>query len=367
MTDDTTLQPQLPLKKDERKAGVSNNRGPRRNVPNVNVKSNSNSSQAGTRPSSRSNNRKPTNSTAVVESGSDSGSKQGAENGKKPERNKAFGGRTTHRKGVSNSQPNRNTSSKSTASPVPQPTEGSDALYSLQNLIADLKTASPNQHVSVPPITYGPAQTTNIPVFLPMQTPPVGIGADKHRKALSLGNSASSSNIHSFSPHLGTTLEEDVFEEGEIHERFPSQAGYQTRSQPRSMPPRFVALQTQQETMDNIGPSGRPQLAPDFMFGTGTRKRAPIMGPPINEEDAGFQFPQQGQVYPSDFSSHEFPQRKIEGGDTDGIMGQQVWSSYPIVISSLIFLFSDRNPATNRSPSTAAASTLPAANSVRHC
>jgi len=322
MTDDTTPQTQPPLKKDERKAGVSNNRGPRRNVPNVNVKSNGNSSQAGARPSSRSNNGKLASNTAVAESGSDSGSKQGAENGKKPERSKAFGGRATHRKGVPNSQSNRNTSSKSSASPVPQLTEGSDALYSLQNLIADLKTASPNQHVSGPPITYGPAQTTNSPMFPPMQASPVGIGADKHRKALSLGNSAPSSNIHSFYPHLGTTLEEDAFEEGEIHERFTSQAGYQARVQPRSMPPRFAALQTQQEPMGNIGPSGRPQLAPDFMFGAG---RAPTMGPPINEEDVGFQFPQQqGQIYPSDFSSHNFPQRKIEGGDTEGIVGQQV-------------------------------------------
>jgi len=335
MTDDTTLKTQPPLKKDERKtsSGAGNSRGPKRNLSNI--KNTGYSSQAGTRPSSQNSNKKPANSALVAESGSDSGSKQGTENGKKPERSKAFGGRSTHRKGVSNSQSNRNTSSKSSASPVPQPTEGSDALYSLQNLIADLKTASPNQHVSGPPITYGPtAQTATNPMFPPMQASLVGIGTDKHRKAASLGNSALSNNMNSFSPHLGTTFEEDAFEEGEIPEHFTNQPAYQTRSQSRgSIPPRFAALQTQQESMDNVGSTSRPQLAPDFMFGAGTRKRAPAMGPPINEEDVSFQFPQQqGQGYPSDFSGHDISQM-TEGSGTDGIVGQQVWSSYSVAVT----------------------------------
>jgi len=33
------------------------------------------------------------------------------------------------------------------------------------------------------------------------------------------------------------------------------------------MAPRFAALQRNQDPGDNMGPSGRPQLAPGFLFG----------------------------------------------------------------------------------------------------
>jgi protein SSD1 len=50
------------------------------------------------------------------------------------------------------------------------------------------------------------------------------------------------------------------------------------------------------------------------------------MGPPISEEDAGFQFPQQ-QTVPS-YSDQEMLQRRNEGaGEIRGIMAEQVLPS----------------------------------------
>lgn len=160
------------------------------------------------------------------------------------------------------------------------------------------------------------------------------MGADqKHRKAASLGNSALSGNFNSFSPHLGATIEEDgngSFEEGEIPERYTAHSNHQPRSQSQSfVPPRFAALAAQQqEQIDAVGPTGRPQLAPGFMFGAGQRKRAPLVGPPINEEDVGFQFPQQQAQVPNEFPGHDITQRKAESGEITGIMAEQVGLFY---------------------------------------
>jgi protein SSD1 len=62
--------------------------------------------------------------------------------------------------------------------------------------------------------------------------------------------------------------------------------------------PRFAALQGQgaQSPGDNQGPSSRPQLAPSFQFGAKRRTNSVSIGPPISEEDAGFQFPQTPQT-----------------------------------------------------------------------
>jgi len=122
---------------------------------------------------------------------------------------------------------------------------------------------------------------------------------------------------------------EDIgtFEEGEIQERFYPQPSHQPRSQSQSfMAPRFAALAAQQE-QDSVGPTGRPQLAPGFMFGA--RKRAGLMGPPIDEEDAGFQFPQQGQHGQQGFAAEISQQgqqthRRSESGEITGIMAEQV-------------------------------------------
>lgn len=108
--------------------------------------------------------------------------------------------------------------------------------------------------------------------------------------------------------------EDDILEDGELYQ--PQQSLQQPRLQQQNfMPPRFAALAAQEQ--DTVGPTGRPQLAPGFMFGA--RKRALPMGPPINEEDAGFQFPQQQQqTYPEPVG------RKVETGEITGIMAEQV-------------------------------------------
>ena len=141
----------------------------------------------------------------------------------------------------------------------------------------------------------------------------------KHRKTTSLGN-AVSGNFNSFSPDLvpmAETVEDEMLEEGEIHERYyPQQPLQQPRPQPQSfIPPRFAALAAQEQ--DTVGPTGRPQLAPGFMFGA--RKRGLPINPPINEEDVGFQFPQQQQQ-----SYGEPVGRKVETGEITGIMAEQV-------------------------------------------
>ena len=59
--------------------------------------------------------------------------------------------------------------------------------------------------------------------------------------------------------------------------------------------PRFAALQGQGAQSPGEGP-GRPQLAPSFQFGNKRRTNSVSIGPPISEEDAGFQFPQTPQT-----------------------------------------------------------------------
>jgi len=115
------------------------------------------------------------------------------------------------------------------------------------------------------------------------------------------------------------TVEDEMLEEGEIQDRFyPQQPLQQPRPQPQSfIPPRFAALAAQEQ--DTVSPTGRPQLAPGFMFGA--RKRGLPMGPPINEEDVGFQFPQQQQQQQT---YGEPVGRKVETGEITGIMAEQV-------------------------------------------
>jgi protein SSD1 len=178
------------------------------------------------------------------------------------------------------------------------------------------------------------------------------MGADpKYRKTASVGQTGLSNNLNTFAPGLGATIEEEGngnFEEGEIPERYHSQPNHQSRSQSQSfIPPRFAALAAQQEQMD-VGPTGRPQLAPGFMFGAGARKqRTPVVGPPINEEDVGFQFPQQqSQGGSGEFSGHDITQRKAESGEITGIMAEQVQRLIRIN-SSFAHFFPDCPPATN--------------------
>jgi protein SSD1 len=152
----------------------------------------------------------------------------------------------------------------------------------------------------------------------------------KHRKAASLG-AGQAHNYNSYSPNLGAMMEDaedGPFEEGEIPERFP--AGHQPRSQSQSfVPPRFAALAAQQEQNDSVGPTGRPQLAPGFMFGA--RKRSVGLGPAINEEDLGFQFPQQQGFEQQQQQQQPGPtHRKGESGEITGIMAEQVRQSISV-------------------------------------
>lgn len=362
MTDEITPQP----KKDEKKPPTSgNNRGAsKRNVSNPpNPKPASANTAQGPRPSSRSSNKKaPTNATPT-ESGSDTTSRKGAESARKPDqqrnKNPSGSGRgTAHRKaqpsasqGGRTSNP-REQAAKQASPPPAQSKESSDALSSLQRVIADLKTTSPtqpppnisNNGFSMPTPQGHSNLPVNAPVFQPGAAayPGSNIVDPKHRKAISLG-AGLSGNFNSFSPHLGAMMEDaedgaggTSFEEGEIQEQYHPQPGHQPRSQSQSfMAPRFAALAAQQEQADSVGPTGRPQLAPGFMFGARKRSGGP-MGPPINEEDLGFQFPQQQQQpqpqsqqnYHSDHSTHEQTHRKTGSGEITGIMAEQVGHFY---------------------------------------
>ncbi|KAI0068729.1 RNB-domain-containing protein, partial [Artomyces pyxidatus] len=176
----------------------------------------------------------------------------------------------------------------------------------------------------------------NAPVFQPgasmYPTPNASEPPPRHRKAASLGASTLSSNFNSFSPHLGSMMEDveegsGAYEEGEIPENLYNTQGHHPRSQSQNFTaPRFAALAAQQqEQMDVLGPSGRPQLAPGFMFGARRRPSTTSpMGPPIGEDDVGFQFPQQ-QTVPSYSDQEQSSHRRGEsGGEIRGIMAEQI-------------------------------------------
>jgi protein SSD1 len=154
-----------------------------------------------------------------------------------------------------------------------------------------------------------------------------------------MGAAALSSNFNSASaPHLGSMMEDAEDGQASLTRKARSQSCYQhptTRSPaslsiPELHAPRFAALAAQQEQQNDVlGPSGRPQLAPGFMFGAQQARRSPCggMGPPINEEDVGFQFPQQQTVSQAAelfliilISNRD----RNEGGEIRGIMAEQV-------------------------------------------
>ena len=357
MTDDTTIQ----TKRDEKKSTSNtsgNSRGPKKNSAGA-------GNQGGPRPSSRGSIKKPSSNAAAAsaESGSDT-NKKGPESKKTEQRNKnqGGGGRTgAHRKGQPSRQGNNAPKEQSTKSASPAPpssAESSEALSSLQRVIADLKTTSPPAQSSplatnslsasmhAPPQVPSSSLTPNAPVFQPGATNPYqGLSpadAARHRKAASLGTSALSGNFNSFSPHLGSMMEdaEDAggtvsYEDGEVQETYYQQPGHQPRSQSQSfMAPRFAALAAQQDQVDNTGPSGRPQLAPGFMFGARRRGASGPMAPSINEDDLNYQFPQQQQQqqqqqqppqnFTPELSHNDQAHRKSESVEIGGIMAEQV-------------------------------------------
>lgn len=346
-------------KKEDKKptsgGGGANNGGRKRNASRTaSVGANTANANA-PRPSSTTSNKSinkkaSSNPPTATDSGSDS--RKANEPRRNEQRGKSQGGSnargSVHRKGQSTSQ-NRQGGNKpivpqpkeQSDSPAPSTVADSDALSHLQRVINDLKTTSNSS--STPN-----AQTSNLPANAPIFQPGAsafpGIPAQneqppRHRKAASLGT-AGNPAYNSYSPNLGSMME-DVeegqgfpMEEGEIQEG-PYPAGHQRRSLSQSFTaPRFAALAAQQEG-DMVGPTGRPQLAPGFMFGARRRPSQSIntpMGPPINEEDVGFQFPQQQQQQQNfDVSQGEMNQRKSEGGpEISGIMAEQA-SAKPCV------------------------------------
>lgn len=378
MTDDITQQSQPPPKKDEKKLPSANTRGPN-NKRSISITANSKQPVGGpaqgSRPSSRTGNKKASVNAPSSDSGADTTAKKTSESGKKLEqprsRNQAGSGRApAHRKAQPsasqvgrNSSPKEQASVKQSSTPVPQGKEASDALSSLQRVIADLKTTSPvqpptaqNNGFAMPVAQQQSNLPPNAPAFQPGAAAYPGLNADpKHRKAASLGAAGLSGNFNAFSPHLGAMVEDaedgvGPAEEGEIQEHYLPHQGHQPRSQSQSfMAPRFAALAAQQEQSDSVGSTGRPQLAPNFMFGARKQRGTPL-GPPINEEDLGFKFPQQQQQqqqqqnYHIEFPTHESTHKKSDSGEITGIMAEQV---IPLLHPSH---YSDFNEAMVRSP-----------------
>lgn len=194
----------------------------------------------------------------------------------------------------------------------------------------------------------------------------------RHRKAASVGAAYNNNALGGYAPNLGVMMEdaEDPihYEEGEIQ----GDAGFRQQQQSHNRralsqsftAPRFAAL-AQQDQSEVLGPSGRPQLAPGFMFGGGSRRRGSTnnpMGPPINEEDIGFQFPQQQQQQqPRPLDAQGLP-RQDDGNEITGIMAEQVNHLKRRCLFYQTLNFSiDRHPEANRSVAASAAGTLPAA------
>ncbi|KAI0938093.1 hypothetical protein AcW1_004821 [Taiwanofungus camphoratus] len=363
MTDDVTPQSQQPPKKEDKKppsngsAQTGGGKVPKKNGSTSRAASLSGGNAGVSRPSSRSSNKKsPSNPPTGAESGSES-TKKGNESKKTDQRGKSQGGGSRssgHRKGQSTSHGVRQSGNTSregatakqkqpSASPAPpSASDNSDALSSLQRVIADLKTTTPSSQTPPIPTSSVPtsmsssqANTSALPANAPVFQPGAGVynapEPPRHRKAASLGTS-SAPHYNSYSPNLGSMMEDSEegpvnfpMEEGEIPENV-YQSGHQRRSLSQSFTaPRFAAL-AQQEQGEVLGPSGRPQLAPGFMFGARRRPSSTMpMGPPISEDDVGFQFPQQQSQQSFNVDSADMNQRKSDNGpEISGIMAEQI-------------------------------------------
>ncbi|KAI9001028.1 hypothetical protein BD414DRAFT_511631 [Trametes punicea] len=337
MTDEISPQTQQTAhKKDEKKQQTSaqgngaaqqggNKQTPKKNSPAGRSASISGGGAGNARPSSRSSNRsnskKGTNSAqAAADSGSESANanaRKGNESGRQRGKSQGNGQRSGNGRKSSQSASqggrqagnnNGNKPKQSSSSPAPPANnESSDALSSLQHYLAPSNSGNTNNSAST---AAGSTLPANAPIFQPGAVAFPGTNAPeqppRHRKAASLGASSFSSSI-AYSPNLGSMMEDvedgqgnPLIEEGDIPEN-TYQTGHSRRSLSQNFtPPRFAALAAQQqEQSEPVGPSGRPQLAPGFMFGARRRPSSHLaMGPPINEEDVGFQFPQQSQRNP---------------------------------------------------------------------
>ena len=347
MTDQPAVQQPPSQSKEEKKPATSSapNQSPNKGGQKKNPNRSNNPGQGRRKPSSATN-----------ESGSDTGGgRKGNDNNNRrtsENRGKSQGGRGGGQKNRLPSQGrpsnsnngqsgNRQASKSNSSTPAPSTgAETSDALSSLQRVIADLKTASP----AVQPSAILPTEVTsslpvNAPVFQPgMQAWPGLTQSNeqaRHRKAASVGTAYNNNTMASYTPNLGVMMEDAEdgpipYEEGEIQgDGFRQQQSHNRRSLSQSFTaPRFAAL-AQQDQSEVLGPTGRPQLAPGFMFGRAASQRRGSaggpMGPPISEEDLGFQFPQQQS---RGLDAQGLPRPGDVGGEVTGIMAEQVNHRY---------------------------------------
>ena len=182
----------------------------------------------------------------------------------------------------------------------------------------------------------------------PNPTPEV----QRHRKAASAGatpgfNPATfNSPLNAFAPGL-KSMAEDVIEEVDFNDQeeeqdtFPpaapparhiAQSSMGNFTAPRftvnhNQPPPHMQTQQLQQLNDNdsVGPTGRPQLAPGFMFGAQRRAISGSAIPAIGEDDVGFQFPQQQQNLMDGQSGHPLHRRTpSEMAGVSPLMAEQV-------------------------------------------
>ena len=273
----------------------------------------SNTSGNGSRPQSRNANKKPQSQgqSANAQSGS-ARNTDGASSDGKGSTGRRGGGQSGRggRGGSSRKPSNPNQRSNNKDSPATSPGEGeSSALSNLQKAIADLKAmpnsgnlntqASPaNTTQPVPPMQS--TLTPSAPPFHPTSfVAPAPEVPPRHRKAQSMGPTPqqqiqSYTGLGQYTPGLDSMNEDSEFQPAE---NVPPLAQFGRHQAMGSFTaPRFAALQGQgaQSQGENTAP-GRPQLNPSFQFGNKRRTNSVSIGPPISEEDAGFQFPQTPQ------------------------------------------------------------------------
>lgn len=251
-----------------------------------------------------------------------------------------------------------------TSAPVTNNESGSAALSSLQRVITDLKSITPN-----PPSSGGSASRNSTNPNTPSDNQP-----PRHRKSASAGASGNFGPGFAsagFANQLGA-MQEDV-EDGYSYapsEEYNEQPGFnQPQMQPQQQmhqfpygaaaamrnmqhqpmgsfsAPRFhpqqqmgqmgqMGMSPPQEQQygsqgEVIGPSGRPQLAPGFTFGGNRRPRAPST---VEQEDANFQFPQQQNPIPNlpsnQYEQHSQARRSVSDvpAGVNGLMAEQVRS-----------------------------------------
>lgn len=340
MTDQVAVQQPPSQQKEEKKPATSNasNQNSNKASQKKNPNKSNNPSQGRRKPSSAAG--ESGSETGGGRKGNDSSNRKSSENRGKSQGNRSGGQKnrlpSQGRPSNSNNGQSGNRQASKSNSSTPAPATGaetSDALSSLQRVIADLKTASPAVQPSTIPTEVISSLPANAPVFQPgMQAWPGPMQSNdqaRHRKAASVGASFGNNNIGNYAPNLGVMMEDaedgPLYEEGEIQADagYRQQQSHNRRALSQSFTaPRFAAL-AQQDQGDVLGPTGRPQLAPGFMFGGNTRRRGSTnnpMGPPINEEDLGFQFPQQ---QPRSLDGQGLP-RPDDSGEITGIMAEQV-------------------------------------------